>query len=103
MTKYPHISKSFVTVEKLKWSRIPVDGKDHKHSFVRDGGEVEFVKVEVDATEGKDKVKASVTGGLKDLLGESFGWWARDEDNADGIRVHSSEELRISVRELPEG
>jgi len=84
VTKYPHISKSVVTVEKLKWSRISVDGKDHKHSFVRDGAEVEVVKAEVDASEGKDKVKATLSAGLRDLLvlkssGSAFENFFKDE------------------------
>ncbi|KAG9047045.1 hypothetical protein FS837_003182 [Tulasnella sp. UAMH 9824] len=68
VTKYDHLSKSVVELQQFKWSRIPVNGKDHKHSFVRDGEEKLIFKVEVDATEGKDKIKGSVTGGMKDLL-----------------------------------
>lgn len=70
VTKYEHLSKSVVTVEQLKWSRIAVgDAKEpHKHSFVRDGDEKVVVKVEVDASAGKDKIKGSVTSGMKDLL-----------------------------------
>jgi len=84
VTRYPHISKSVVTVERLKWSRISVDGKEHKHSFVRDGGEIEVVKAEVDASEGNAKVKATITGGLKDLLvlkssGSAFENFWKDE------------------------
>ncbi|KAG8896428.1 hypothetical protein FRB99_008893 [Tulasnella sp. 403] len=70
VTKYSHISKSVVTIEQLKWTRIAVgkNAEPHKHSFVRDGDEKVIIKVEVDASEGKDKVKGSVIGGLKDLL-----------------------------------
>jgi len=70
VTKYEHISKSVVTIQQFKWSRIPVGDKNelHKHSFVRDGEEKNVIKVEVDASEGKDKVKGSVIGGVKDLL-----------------------------------
>jgi len=83
VTKYDHIHKSVVSIEQLKWSRIRIgdDAKGHKHSFVRDGDEKRIVKVEVDAGEGKDKVKGSVIGGLKDLLvlkssGSAFeGFW----------------------------
>jgi len=45
--KYPHIHKAFVDIESLKWSRIPVQGVEHKHSFVRDGEEKRFTSVEV--------------------------------------------------------
>jgi len=84
VTKYAHISKSVVTIEQLKWSRIAVDGKPHKHSFVRDGEEKGIVKVEVDASEGKDKVTGTVVAGLKDLLvlkssGSAFEGFFQDE------------------------
>lgn len=72
VTKYDHLNKSFVELQQFKWSRIPVGGKDHKHSFVRDGDEKLIVKVEVDATAGKDKITGKVTGGMKDLLGGLF-------------------------------
>jgi len=45
--KYPHIHKAFVDIESLKWSRIPVQGIEHKHSFVRDGEEKRITSVEV--------------------------------------------------------
>ncbi|KAJ7257507.1 hypothetical protein B0H12DRAFT_1110990 [Mycena haematopus] len=72
VSKYPHIHKAFVTVEQLRWSRIPIPGeqgpKEHPHSFIRDGDEKRIVKVEVDASKGKDKLVANVTAGLSDLL-----------------------------------
>ncbi|KAF7332509.1 Uricase [Mycena kentingensis (nom. inval.)] len=68
VSKYAHIHKAFVTVQQLRWSRIPVDGQDHPHSFIRDGDEKRIVKVEVDATQGKDKLVANVSAGLNDLL-----------------------------------
>ncbi|KAG8961551.1 hypothetical protein FRC03_005272 [Tulasnella sp. 419] len=86
VNKYNHISKSIITIEQLKWTRIPVgpNAEPHKHSFVRDGDEKRIIKVEVDATAGKDKVKGSVVGGLKDLLvlkssGSAFENFLRDE------------------------
>lgn len=69
MTKYPHIHKAFITVEQLKWSRIPVEGDPHKHSFVRDGEEKIVVNAEIDGTSGKDKISAKIESGIKDLLG----------------------------------
>ncbi|KAJ7795126.1 hypothetical protein B0H14DRAFT_113767 [Mycena olivaceomarginata] len=72
VSKYPHIHKAFVTVEQLRWSRIPVSGEqgptEHPHAFIRDGDEKRIVKVEVNASKGKDKIIASVTAGLSDLL-----------------------------------
>lgn len=49
VSKYAHITKSFITVEQLRWSRIAVgeEAKGHGHSFLRDGDEKRFVNVEV--------------------------------------------------------
>ncbi|KAH8827454.1 uricase [Flagelloscypha sp. PMI_526] len=87
VSKYAHIHKAFITVEQLRWSRIVVgqDGKQgHDHSFLRDGDEKKFVKVEVDATKGKNTLTASVTAGVTDLLvlkttNSSFEKFIRDE------------------------
>lgn len=49
-------------------SRIMVEGQAHPHSFLRDGDEKRFTSVSVDASLGKDKITATVTSGLKDLL-----------------------------------
>ncbi|KAJ7064554.1 uricase [Mycena amicta] len=68
VSKYAHIHKAYVTVEQLRWSRIPIDGKEHPHSFIRDGEEKRVVKVEVDASAGKDKILGTVSAGLSDLL-----------------------------------
>ncbi|KAF9064990.1 uricase [Rhodocollybia butyracea] len=86
VSKYAHIHKAFVDIEQLRWSRISVgkDGKPHPHSFLRDGDEKKVVKVEVDATAGKDGIQARVSAGLSDLLvlkstGSSFTSFIRDE------------------------
>lgn len=53
VSKYAHISKAFVTVEQLRWTRIRITGEnpsvdtDHPHSFLRDGNDKRLVKVEV--------------------------------------------------------
>ena len=51
VSKYAHISKAFVAVEQLRWSRIHVTGEEspegHSHSFYRDGDDKRIVKVEV--------------------------------------------------------
>ncbi|KAG8822037.1 hypothetical protein FRC19_006834 [Serendipita sp. 401] len=84
VTKYPHVTKAFCEVESLKWSRIPVQGVEHKHSFVRDGEEKRTASVEVDGTQGKDKLVGKVTSGIQDLLvlkssGSAFENFLRDE------------------------
>ncbi|KAI0071957.1 uricase [Panus rudis PR-1116 ss-1] len=84
VSKYAHIHKAFVTVEKLRWQRIEVDGTPHPHSFVRDGDDKRIVEVEIDGTQGKDKLVGKVTSGITDLLvlkstGSAFEGFVRDE------------------------
>jgi len=89
VSKYPHISKAFITVEQLRWSRIHITGGEaasleHPHSFVRDGEDKRLVKAEVDGSGGKDKLVGRISGGIKDLLilkstGSSFEHFIRDE------------------------
>lgn len=53
VSKYAHLNKAFITIEQLRWQRIPIaqgEGqtpKDHPHSFYRDGDEKRTVDVEV--------------------------------------------------------
>jgi urate oxidase len=51
VSKYAHIHKAFITVEKLRWTRISVgaEGQEqqHPHSFYRDGDDKRITKVEV--------------------------------------------------------
>ncbi|KAG5643744.1 hypothetical protein DXG03_009678 [Asterophora parasitica] len=88
VSRYAHIHKAFVTVEQLRWSRIPVDNTDghtgHSHAFLRDGDDKRVVKVEIDGARGKDKLVGMVTAGIADLLvlkstGSSFTSFVRDE------------------------
>lgn len=87
VSKYAHIHKAFVTIEKLRWTRIPIgeNKQDHSHSFVRDGDEKRFVKVEIDASQGKEEMMiAKVEAGTSDLLvlkttGSAFENFIRDE------------------------
>jgi len=88
VSKYAHIHKAFITVEKLRWTRISVgaDGQQeaHPHSFYRDGDDKRFTKVEVDASAGKDKLVGKVTSGIADLLvlktsGSTFENFVKDE------------------------
>ncbi|CAA7265707.1 unnamed protein product [Cyclocybe aegerita] len=88
VSKYAHLSKAFVTVEQLRWTRIHVAGEaspeGHPHSFYRDGDDKRVVNAVVDATGGKDKLVATVTSGVADLLvlkstGSGFTNFYRDE------------------------
>ncbi|KII84316.1 hypothetical protein PLICRDRAFT_95300 [Plicaturopsis crispa FD-325 SS-3] len=92
VSKYAHIHKAFITIEQLRWTRIPIDAQGHlvdgaqghPHSFFRDGDDKRFVKVELDASAGKDKIVADVSAGISDLLvlkttESSFENFVRDE------------------------
>ncbi|KZT65882.1 uricase [Daedalea quercina L-15889] len=89
VSKYEHLHKAFITVEKLRWARIPIVNdfepvKLHPHSYFRDGDDKRFTSVEIDATLGKDSIIAKVTSGIKDLLvlkstGSAFENFIRDE------------------------
>jgi len=88
VSKYAHIHKAFITVEKLRWTRISVGAsgqeEPHPHSFYRDGDDKRFTKVEVDASAGKDKLVGKVTSGITDLLvlktsGSAFENFVKDE------------------------
>ncbi|RDB18787.1 Uricase [Hypsizygus marmoreus] len=85
VSRYPHIHKAFITIEQLRWSRIPVteEQEGHTHAFFRDGQDKRIVKAEVDATAGKDKLIGKVTSGISDLLvlkttGSAFTNFIRD-------------------------
>ncbi|GLB44388.1 putative catalyzes the oxidation of uric acid to 5- hydroxyisourate, which is further processed to form (S)-allantoin [Lyophyllum shimeji] len=92
VSRYAHIHKAFITVEQLRWTRIPLNNtqskageeKGHTHAFYRDGEDKRVVKVEVDASAGKDRLVGHVISGISDLLvlkstGSSFSSFIRDE------------------------
>lgn len=101
-----HLHKSHVEITQLKWSRIPVAGKPHKHSFVRNGDEKRLTSVQVDATAGKDKMTASVTSGIKDLLvlkttESSFENYVFDEFTTLKRKLLASDQRRYSLSADP--
>ncbi|EIW52188.1 uricase [Trametes versicolor FP-101664 SS1] len=90
VSKYAHLKKAFITIEQLRWQRIPIaqgEGqtpKPHSHAFYRDGDDTRVVEAEIDATAGKDKIVAHVTSGVRGLLvlkttGSAFESFVRDE------------------------
>jgi len=62
-TTYKHISGARCTVIQHKWTRILVDGKPHKHSFLRDGEDVRVTKSHYQRSKG-----FKITSGLENLL-----------------------------------
>ncbi|KAH9850860.1 uricase [Lenzites betulinus] len=90
VTKYAHLKKAFITIEQLRWQRIPVApsageaAQPHPHAFYRDGDDKRIVEAEIDASAGLDKIVARVTSGLQGLLvlkttGSAFESFVRDE------------------------
>jgi urate oxidase len=82
LSRYAHLTTTFVTVEQLRWARIGTGASSdadaggggnkpegHKHAFWRDGTEKRFVEVEVIRKSDGDGAVARVAGGLRDLLG----------------------------------
>jgi urate oxidase len=61
-TTYKHITAARCTVIQHKWTRIMVDGKPHKHSFLRDG---EDLRVAIAYVHSKG---IKITSGLENLL-----------------------------------
>ncbi|KAI9791030.1 MAG: hypothetical protein M1833_001721 [Piccolia ochrophora] len=76
---YKHIQVAHVKVITHRWTRIPVDGKAHPHSFYRDGSETR--NVEVIAREGRGIFVRSAIAGLLVLksTGSQFHSFIRNE------------------------
>lgn len=62
-TTYKHITGARCSVIQHKWTRILVDGKPHKHSFLRDGEDVRVAKVHYIRGKG-----FKISSGLENLL-----------------------------------
>lgn len=82
LSRYAHLTTTFVTVEQLRWARIGagagsdadaggggIKSEGHKHAFWRDGTEKRFVEVELARKSDGYGAVARVAGGLRDLLG----------------------------------
>ncbi|KAF7721208.1 hypothetical protein EC973_005108 [Apophysomyces ossiformis] len=80
LKQYGHIHVAHVEIIKHKWTRIPVDGKPHPHSFFRDGDDIQTAKVKHERAGNK----VTVISGLKNLLllkttGSAFHGFYKDE------------------------
>ncbi|KAF2487915.1 hypothetical protein BDY17DRAFT_289948 [Neohortaea acidophila] len=78
--EYAWIDAAHVSIVVHKWTRMPVDGKPHPHSFLRDGDEKRTVEVTASRRPGK----ISVRSGITDLLvlkstGSQFWGYHKDE------------------------
>jgi len=78
VSSFAPITRARVNIESSGWSRIPVDGEPHSHSFVASGSELRVAEVVVDSEQG-----AWVLSGLKDLIvlkttGSEFSGYIKD-------------------------
>jgi urate oxidase len=79
VSTYQHITGAQCTIIQSKWTRIPVRGNPHKHSFYRDGEDVRTAFVHYTRANGFD-----ITGGIAKLLilkstGSAFYGFLRDK------------------------
>jgi len=78
---YPHISTAHIDVTVHRWTRMPVDGTPHPHSFFRDGEETRNVEATVTRGPGGGiRLKSSITGlSVLKSTGSAFHGFVRDE------------------------
>jgi urate oxidase len=63
VSSFAPITRARVNIEAAAWSRIPVGGAPHPHSFVASGTELRVAEVVVDGEQGE-----WVLSGVKDLV-----------------------------------
>jgi urate oxidase len=78
----PAAAGARIEIEEYAWKRIPVDGVEHDHAFVRTGPAVRTTVVNIDAR-GSER-RAYVVSGVQDLVvakttGSEFHGFLRDE------------------------
>lgn len=84
LATYDHMTAADISVAVHRWSRIPIAGKPHPHSFYRDSEEKRTVKVRVTRGAKAGQVGISIRSGIKDLsllksTGSAFHGFMRDE------------------------
>jgi urate oxidase len=95
VAEFPTITRARVNLESAAWTRIPVDGVGHDHSFVAAGSDLRVAEVVVDSGWGRGSVLGSgsdlasgpgewVLSGVKDLVvlkttGSEFSGFIRDK------------------------
>ncbi|KAI0840662.1 uricase [Hypoxylon sp. FL0890] len=75
---YAHISAANVSIAVKRWTRMVIDGKEHPHSFYRDGEETRNVEARI------TRQGIEITSGIAGLLvlkstGSAFHGFVRDE------------------------
>ncbi|KAI1144129.1 uricase [Hypoxylon sp. FL0543] len=78
LDKYAHISAVNVSIAVKRWTRMVIDGKEHPHSFYRDGEETRNVEARI------TRQGIELTSGIAGLLvlkstGSAFYGFVRDE------------------------
>jgi len=79
LDKYAHISTANISVTVHRWTRMVLDGKEHPHSFFRDGAETRQVECVASRSGG-----IAIQSGIKGLLvlkstGSAFHGFVRDD------------------------
>lgn len=76
---YPHISSAHIKVVVHRWTRMVIDGKEHPHSFFRDGQETRNVEADI-LREGGITLKSGIVGlTVLKSTGSAFHGFVRDE------------------------
>src|SRR5947199_10578773 len=56
---YSHVTKVKVSLIKHRWGRMMIDGKLHKHSFVKDGEELRHAKIFIERQQSSNNYYSS--------------------------------------------
>jgi urate oxidase len=82
---YKHISAANISIVSHRWSRMVIDGKEHPHSFWRDGEDTRTVEGRIERDDKVDgKISIAIKSGIKGLsvfksTGSAFHGFVRDE------------------------
>ncbi|KAJ4424109.1 hypothetical protein N0V82_001157 [Gnomoniopsis sp. IMI 355080] len=76
---YAHIHTAHIKIVVHRWTRMVIDGKEHPHSFFRDGQETRNVEAVISRTEGITLKSAIVGLTVLKSTGSAFHGFVRDE------------------------
>ncbi|KAI1464767.1 uricase [Daldinia caldariorum] len=78
LDQYPHIHVANINIVVKRWTRMVIDGKEHPHSFYRDGEETRNVEARI--TRQGIELKSGISGLLVlKSTGSAFHGFVRDE------------------------
>ncbi|KAJ4392049.1 hypothetical protein N0V93_005670 [Gnomoniopsis smithogilvyi] len=76
---YAHIHTAHIKIVVHRWTRMVIDGKEHPHSFFRDGQETRNVEAVISRTDGITLKSAIVGLTVLKSTGSAFHGFVRDE------------------------